>query len=612
MSTSPERLLGPTRRSSRSSRTHLSIARIAPVVAALGLVGLADRRVLVALPIVVLVAHLAPQKKPSRVAELGIYAAAAGVIVLGARSGWEPRGGLPTAIALIAALFVVARVLFTPNLGPRGGDLGLVLLAATAIGAPPQRFVPFGPVATVLIGLAIAARGLTSNDVSLAAIRAAPKKRLAVLVFTGLAILCGVGAGRALPRLTYRYATRLAKLMWERPRAGFSDEISLSDGDGDVRKILESETVVLHVSGTSVDHLRGKIYETFDGKRWHGLSAIDPPRPEAPPLGARARTTTVEAVTPSRVYFAPIDLAVRNAPTRDGSIARGGLRSTWELYAAPPALPPPTSRDRVPSRVYTDEIRALAVEWTKGRPTDNDRLIAIEEHLLAGYRYTLAREPFTGSAIYDFLFVHHAGHCELFATAFALLARSVGIPTRMVGGYRVVEPGALGDSYVVRERHAHAWVEAFHGDAWHTWDPTPTTAFARRAPAWERALDALSQPRTEAALGAGALVVALALFARAIIKRRRARNVTALATVSLHPELVKLEACLATEGIVRARSEGLFTFASRLDAHGDSLAAEAVRACARLCYGREGTDETLAERVSARVDAPRPAVRTDT
>jgi hypothetical protein len=586
-------------RESPASGTGISLARLGPACAALGLVGLADPRVLLAVPLLAVLAHFLPQNRASRAGELGIYAVIGGVLVLAARYGGEPRGGVTTTVALVATIFVLARVFFQPNLAAKGGDLALVLVAATAIGAPPQRFVPFGPVATSLVALATASRWLLLGDLAPRAIFAAPKKRLAGLLFLVLAVGIGIAAGRALPRFTYRYAEKLAMLPWQRPRSGFDDDISLADGAGDVRKILESETVVLRVSGASVDHLRGKVYEVFDGHRWHGLSAIDPPRPLR--TTASNELTTVEALQPSKVYFAPLDLAVRDAPTRDGSIARGGKRGTWELLPAVPALPPPTPRDRAPARTYPDEIRALALEWTAGQPTDNDRLLAIEGHLLAGYRYSLTREPFQGSAIYDFLFVHRAGHCELFATAFALLARSVGIPARLVGGYRVVEPGPRGDTYIVRERHAHAWVEAYHGDAWHTWDPTPAVAFTRKAPLWERALDAISDPKTEAAMGVVAGLVALGLFARTLVKRRKAKTTEAQRTAGLHPELVRLESVLAKDGVERARSEGLYAFAKRLEKGGDLLGAKAVRACANLSYGREGTEQDLVAQVNARV-----------
>ena len=66
------------------------------------------------------------------------------------------------------------------------------------------------------------------------------------------------------------------------------------------------------------------------------------------------------------------------------------------------------------------------------------------------------------------------GHCELFAGAFTLLARTAGIPTRIVTGFRGGTWSGFEDYYMVRNRDAHAWCEIFDGrDAWLRVDPTP-------------------------------------------------------------------------------------------------------------------------------------------
>ena len=66
-----------------------------------------------------------------------------------------------------------------------------------------------------------------------------------------------------------------------------------------------------------------------------------------------------------------------------------------------------------------------------------------------------------------------AGHCEYFASATALLLRSLGVPSRYVVGYAVVEWNANLAMYTVRERHAHAWAEAWVNGRWITVDTTP-------------------------------------------------------------------------------------------------------------------------------------------
>jgi hypothetical protein len=73
-----------------------------------------------------------------------------------------------------------------------------------------------------------------------------------------------------------------------------------------------------------------------------------------------------------------------------------------------------------------------------------------------------------------FLTTDHRGHCEYFATASALFFRSLGIPTRVVLGYRGGQLNPVSGLFEVREKNAHAWVEIYvPGNGWVPYDPTP-------------------------------------------------------------------------------------------------------------------------------------------
>jgi transglutaminase-like putative cysteine protease len=81
----------------------------------------------------------------------------------------------------------------------------------------------------------------------------------------------------------------------------------------------------------------------------------------------------------------------------------------------------------------------------------------------------------------DFLLGTRQGHCEFFATAMTLLLRLRGVPARYVNGFLVEEYNHLGGYYVVREKNAHAWVEAYIPEkGWMTFDPTPPTGGSGR------------------------------------------------------------------------------------------------------------------------------------
>src|SRR5262249_36196412 len=87
----------------------------------------------------------------------------------------------------------------------------------------------------------------------------------------------------------------------------------------------------------------------------------------------------------------------------------------------------------------------------------------------------------------DFLCNVKQGFCEHFATGLVLMLRSVGIPARVVNGFRGAEHQADEDGnragwYVIRQSHAHSWVEALltrpgpEGETEFHWlmlDPTP-------------------------------------------------------------------------------------------------------------------------------------------
>lgn len=72
-----------------------------------------------------------------------------------------------------------------------------------------------------------------------------------------------------------------------------------------------------------------------------------------------------------------------------------------------------------------------------------------------------------------FLTETRAGYCEHFATSAALLLRAAGIPARYAVGYCVQESARSGNSFIVRERHAHAWTLAYINGRWTDFDTTP-------------------------------------------------------------------------------------------------------------------------------------------
>lgn len=100
------------------------------------------------------------------------------------------------------------------------------------------------------------------------------------------------------------------------------------------------------------------------------------------------------------------------------------------------------------------------------------------------YSYFVEIPPGPEHAVVRWLRNDSPGLCSNYAAAFTLLARSRGIPTRVVGGFASVEFDASERRYVMRQNHAHAWVEYLNqSNQWIQFDPTPsiTGAELRRA-----------------------------------------------------------------------------------------------------------------------------------
>jgi len=76
----------------------------------------------------------------------------------------------------------------------------------------------------------------------------------------------------------------------------------------------------------------------------------------------------------------------------------------------------------------------------------------------------------------SFLFDKKRGYCVHFASSFASMARMVGIPSRVVTGYKSDRDDTLGNYLAVRERDAHAWVELYISKRWIRYETTNTAS----------------------------------------------------------------------------------------------------------------------------------------
>lgn len=157
------------------------------------------------------------------------------------------------------------------------------------------------------------------------------------------------------------------------------------------------------------------------------------------------------------------------------SVVEGGVAST----ATSGSLIDRSFYLRLPAAMPA-RMQQLAADIRRSGGNGRERLGALETYFRNGhYRYSTRQLPTGERALERFLFEARQGHCEFFASAFALLLRSSGVPSRLVGGYLGGDYNELGGYYLVSENMAHVWVEAYiDGSGWVRIDPS---SFAENA-----------------------------------------------------------------------------------------------------------------------------------
>lgn len=121
------------------------------------------------------------------------------------------------------------------------------------------------------------------------------------------------------------------------------------------------------------------------------------------------------------------------------------------------------------------KITQLADSLTASAVTQESKANNILSHLRSEFGYTLEQAESSGQTPLDhFLFTRKKGHCEYFASSMVMLLRLSGVPARLVNGFMGLEWNELGQYMVVRQHHAHSWVEAYLPEkGWVIYDPTP-------------------------------------------------------------------------------------------------------------------------------------------
>lgn len=305
---------------------------------------------------------------------------------------------------------------------------------------------------------------------------------------------------------------------------GFSEHIKL----GAHGLLRENAKVVMRVQlpGQTLPpdlRFRGISFDHYEHGQWQKTHSTDDHREPTPGglylLGRDATVQTPQdaSVLRSEIYLEPLETSVLFVPAPAKTLAvqlpdswlstsqwplqfggdddlvaknrHGSLHYTVYSQRLPAASASGSFRTAVAPLLTPSErqqylqlpadlppsIGQLAKERTQGLSRPQDQATALVAFLQKDFAYTTQlAQPKHAEPLQDFLFEQKKGHCEYFATALTIMLRRLGIPARSINGYLGGEWNAYGGYLIVRQQHAHSWVEAYLPErGWVTLDPTP-------------------------------------------------------------------------------------------------------------------------------------------
>lgn len=399
-----------------------------------------------------------------------------------------------TRMPLLAAVGLIAVSLIPSIAVPGGADIMAFVLLAAAIlflmrAETRGREAPAARAATMAAGVPATALGIGA-----------------------VAVIVAVVATPLLPQ-------PLARAGGVTPGSGPGIDASLQLGE-DLRRPREVEVMRVRSTASSPPYLRATTISQFEGDVWQpdAVRSVNLDSEEAlGPVEVDDDIIVAEYVTTIEVR----NLASPWLPVAYPAVAVNGLQGTWggipynrtvvvqagttqgQQYEVVTHVPRPT-REQIresDARGVTGEwnvpegldpiVGELATEITAGTTNDYDALIALQTWFRGNdFRYSLdapVQDGFDGTgadAIAQFL-TQREGYCIHFASAFALMARTLDMPSRIVVGYLPGE--STGDAveretvYSISSGQLHAWPEVyFEGIGWIGFEPTnslgvPTT-----------------------------------------------------------------------------------------------------------------------------------------
>ena len=288
---------------------------------------------------------------------------------------------------------------------------------------------------------------------------------------------------------------RLAGPVWQLPGSqtaltGLSEQMT----PGDIAELGLSDALAFRVRfleavpETKEMYWRGPVLERFDGRTWR-MDLGPRVRLETPEHDGSAYAYEVILEPHGHAWLLALDTPV-GWDANGAFLARGHQltvpnrlmdRRMYSARSVPDLRPAGLDRPGP----YNEELpawsspaaRRLAEQLGAGRLPPQEYLERVLDWFRAGeFTYTLSPPRLGRQPVDQFLFETRQGFCEHYASAFAVLVRAAGLPSRVVLGYQGAERNPFGDHWIVRQARAHAWTEVWLDGAWTRFDPTAAVA----------------------------------------------------------------------------------------------------------------------------------------
>ena len=331
------------------------------------------------------------------------------------------------------------------------------------------------------------------------------------VVLAGLALVTGALVGPRLPG-----AESDALISWRGSRGGSGNRTTVSP-IVDLRKRLvnQSNTELFTVTAQRRSYWRLTSLDRFDGQLWSSGGQFSQAegllRSSSPNLDRARDNRQTITVSGLSAIWVPVAFEARTisqssealrwdpesatliveASGGDAENTSDGLQ--YSVISEAPQLDPTILRRAGSSDSSAIEDRygglpddfpgvasQAAREATQGAVGRYEKALALQNWFRSNFTYSLDVPAGNGDdALVEFL-GSRLGYCEQFSGAYAAMARSLGIPSRVAVGFTPgqANTGTTSDddptTFTVRGRHAHAWPELwFPGVGWVPFEPTP-------------------------------------------------------------------------------------------------------------------------------------------